>query len=296
MTTYKTVQEYFEKNFNYNEITDKNKDKKARETLDSYELNHYEYHSEFNKLVLNNLNYEMFIPCIEEEYADRLISPISALYWNEYNSSIKGLNKAVKSLIDDLTVNKIKSLKEIKGIGLEMIEIYYFHLDNFACPFSILDFEYGMSIYGKNEAFEAKLKDPFYSYPEQTTLRFISSLFELKTVAVVKMFNDNVFDYYEYMEDREEFRIYYEEFFIKEVLKSEKDDSEKLEKLEGYRRKLINIKLEKEVLNSCKVKKNSDASVKLKEMQSELSRRRSMLPSKYRDIERIDAAIKEILK
>ena len=296
MTTYKTFEEYLKNELEYDDTQDKINDLRAKEELSDWDYFKYKGRKELSSLLLEKLDYKMLIPCIEEEYSDYPLSPIMAMVWYEYDSYIKDFSKEVKSMITALTEDEIKELKTYDRVGLEIIDILFFHLNRFPSPYSVIDFTYGMGNYGRDEAYSGELKDPFYTFPELDSIYKIKELFQLKSVSILRLFDDGYSDYTDCMdEDKEETRIYLD--IIREQLNDSKEikDIEKLEKLEKYKRKLLNIRVEKEILNSCKGKLSYEASYRLREMFESLTRERESLPSKYRDLNEIEKAIKEVL-
>jgi len=274
MTTYTSIQEYLKNELNYDNT-------KIKEN--------------FSKLFLEKLNYKMLFPCIDEKYSDYSLSPIMAMIWYEYDTYIKDFSKEVKSMIMALTEKEIKELKIYDRVGLEIIDMLFFHLNILPSPYSIIEFTYGMGNYGKEEAYSGELKDPFYNFPELDDIYKIKKMFNLKSVSILRLFDESYYDYTDCMdEDKEEIRIYLN--MIREKLKDSKEikDFEKLEKLEKYKKELLDIRIEKEVLNSCKGSLSYEASYKLKEMFNINRRRRERIPLKYRDLNEIDKAITEL--
>jgi len=290
MNIYSNVTTYCKENFNYDESIDINNLKKAKEELSEWEFYDYEKNKNFNQTILENLNYKMLIPCINEEYKEKPISVILSLYLNEAHYKIKNFDKKVKNLILNLSKEEFNELNKYDNTGLDLIEILYFHLEQLALPSCILEFNYNES----NEIVSSRLKDPFYTFPELDNLKKIKKEFNLKTVSIVNFFNEEFYEYNEHRNNREEYYVYYRDYLKKELSKGKGvSDIKKLEKLKEYLRIITDIELEKEVLNSCKIDKRN---FKLIEMQRKLENRRKSLPAKYRIKSNIEKEIKNVIK
>ena len=295
--TYTTLEEYFKNELNYDNTKDKEIDKLAKETLSDWDFFKYRGKKNLSKLILENLTYKMLIPSIDDEYADYTLSPIMAMIWYEWDSYMIGFKEAIKSLIMNLTEDEIIELKTYDRVGLELIDLMYFHIDELPAASTILEFTYGPSEYGSyEEAYSGDLKDPFYSFPELDIIFKLQKQFKVKTVAILKVFDEGLFEYTDHKYDeKHEDRIYFEIARDRIKGKNDNNDIEKLEKLEEYERELKDIQFEKEVLNSSKGELSYQAKQKLSRMFSNLTRRRERLPYKYRDLNSIEKEIKKVL-
>jgi len=191
-----------------------------------------------------------------------------------------------------------------KEESLKLLQNMYFELgEPFPDFYDIFDMDWRSGEYGHNEACNIRLSDPLYSFPELQIARKIQHACELTSVEVYEALDQCFLDFATYSvgssnsDLKDEYFTYFEDF-LKPALLNDTDMNilSEIETLREYRREVVNLKLEKELLGLLdRTSLNNQLLIKLRSMKDSVSTRENALPSKYNTIGAIDIKIENLI-